>query len=92
MAAGLRFQEQLDGYFGPNLRSFKDGEDYGIVNGNTVLFDVKVEIDSIDKFVGLSAHEAPFVGTFYLKSLAGDKKMWKEKQVAEVQWMFSDYV
>ncbi len=75
MAAGLRFQEQLDGYFGPNLRSFKDGEDYGIINGNTVLFDVKVEIDSIDKFVGLSAHEAPFVGTFCLKSLAGDKKM-----------------
>lgn len=75
MAAGLRFKEQLDGYFGPNLRNFKDGEDYGIRHENTVIFDVKVEIDSIDSFVGLSKHEAPFVGTFSLKSLAGDEKM-----------------
>ena len=75
MAAGLRFEEQLDGYFGPNIRDFKDGEDYGIRHENTVVFDIKVEIDSIDKFVGLSKHEAPFVGTFTLKSLTGDEKM-----------------
>ena len=75
MAAGLRFAEQLDGNFGPNIRDFKDGEDYGIRHENTVVFDIKVEIDSIDKFVGLSKHEAPFEGTFTLKSLAGDEKM-----------------
>ncbi len=75
MAAGLRFEEQLDGFFGPNIRNFKDGEDYGIRHENTVLFDVKVEIDSIDRFVGLSKHEAPFVGTFLLESLAGKEKM-----------------
>ncbi len=75
MAAGLRFTEQLDGYFGPNIRDFKDGEDYGIRHENTVVFDVKVEIDSIDEFVSLSRHEAPIEGTFTLKSLAGDEKM-----------------
>ena len=75
MATGLRFEEQLDGYFGPNIRDFKDGEDYGIRHENTVLFDVKVEIDSIDRFVGMSKHEALFEGFFSLKSLAGENKM-----------------
>lgn len=36
MDAGIRFKETMDGYFGTKLRSFKDGEDYGIRDDNTI--------------------------------------------------------
>lgn len=75
MDAGIRFKETMDGYFGTRLRSFKDGEDYGIRDENTIKFDVTIEIDSVDRFIGISNHEARLSGTFFLKSLSGKDGM-----------------
>jgi hypothetical protein len=45
MVAGIRFKEKMDGYFGSNICSFHDGEDYSIMNDNTILCDAIMEID-----------------------------------------------
>jgi uncharacterized protein (DUF362 family) len=75
MTAGIRFKEKLDGYFGPNIHRFHNGEYYGIRNDDTISCDVTIEIDSIDRFIGISKHEAGLSGTISLKSLSGEEKM-----------------
>jgi uncharacterized protein (DUF362 family) len=72
---GIRFEETMDGYLGENIRDFRDGEDYGIRHNNTVKFDVRIEIDSVDEFIQVSSHQAGLRGKFYCKSLGGEKGM-----------------
>src|SRR5574341_1507047 len=69
---GIRFKETMDGYIGESIRGFHDGEDYGIRHNNTVKFDVEIEIDSVDKFIQVSSHQARMKGKFYCKSIGGD--------------------
>ncbi|MCP4269939.1 MAG: hypothetical protein GY777_30930, partial [Candidatus Brocadiaceae bacterium] len=75
MTAGVRFKEKLDGYFGPNIHRFHDGEDYGIRNDDTISCDLTVEIDSVDRFIGISKHEAGLSGTISLNSLSEEEKI-----------------
>lgn len=72
---GLRFKETMDGYLGENIKDFRDGEDYGIRHNNPIKFDVEIEIDSVDKFIEVSSHQAKLRGKFYCESLGGKKGM-----------------
>lgn len=72
---GIRFEETMDGYLGENIRDFRDGEDYGIRHDNPIKFDVEIEIDSVDKFIQVSSHQAKLRGKFYCKSLGGEAGM-----------------
>ena len=72
---GIRFEEAMDGYLGENIRDFRDGEDYGIRHDDRIRFDVRVEMDSVDDFVRVSAHEARLRGRFYCSSIGGDRGM-----------------
>jgi uncharacterized protein (DUF362 family) len=76
---GVRFEETMDGYLGENIRDFRDGEDYGIRHDNPIKFDVEIEIDSVDKFIQVSSHEAKLRGKFYCKSLGGERGMTIKK-------------
>ncbi|HHT9118224.1 MAG TPA: DUF362 domain-containing protein [Candidatus Hypogeohydataceae bacterium YC38] len=76
---GIRFKETMDGFLGENIGDFHDGEDYGIRHDNPIKFDVEIEIDSVDKFVQVSDHEARLRGKFYCKSLGSDKAMTIKK-------------
>ncbi|HHT9151962.1 MAG TPA: DUF362 domain-containing protein [Candidatus Hypogeohydataceae bacterium YC40] len=76
---GLSFEETMDGYLGENIRDFRDGEDYGIRHENPIKFDVEIEIDSVDKFIQVSSHEARLKGKFYCKSLGGETAMTIKK-------------
>lgn len=72
---GIRFKETMDGYIGENIKGFRDGEDYGIRHNNTAKFDVEIEIDSVDKFIEVSSHQARMEGKFYCRSIGGEKDM-----------------
>ncbi len=72
---GIRFEETMDGYLGENIKDFRDGEDYGIRHNNQIKFDVEIEIDSVDKFIQVSSHQAKLKGKFYCESLGGKKGM-----------------
>lgn len=76
---GIRFEETMDGFLGENIRDFRDGEDYGIRHNNSIKFDVEIEIDSVDKFVQVSSHEARLKGKFYCNSLGGETGMTIKK-------------
>ena len=69
---GIRFNEEMDGYLGENIKGFQDGEDYGKRHSNPIRFEVEIEIDSVNKFIQVSAHEAELRGNFFCESL-GDK-------------------
>jgi uncharacterized protein (DUF362 family) len=74
-AVGVSFNEDMDGFFGTNIKGYKDGEDYGVRHEDTISFSVKIEIDSVEKFIGISNHEANLTGSVTVKSLAGNTKM-----------------
>jgi len=73
--AGIKFDETMDGYYGENIRGYRDGEDYGVRHGKAMKFDVSIEIDSVDEFVGISKHEARLRGKFYCTSIGAEKGM-----------------
>lgn len=74
-AVGVSFNEDMDGFMGANVKGYKDGEDYGRRHGDTISFSVKIEIDSVEKFIGISNHEANLNGFITVKSLAGKTRM-----------------
>ncbi|NUO08937.1 MAG: DUF362 domain-containing protein [Candidatus Brocadia sp.] len=76
---GLRFEEDMDGYLGENIRDFRDGEDYGIRHNNPIRFDVEIKIDSVDEFIQVSSHEAGVKGKFYCTSIGNNHAMTIKK-------------
>ena len=77
--AGVRFKETMDGYFGENIRNFRDGEDFGIRNKSTCKFVVTIDTGDIDKFTGISHHEARLTGKFICTAIGGEAKMSMKK-------------
>jgi len=75
VAVGVRFDEDMDGFMGTNVKGYKDGDDYGRRHGNTISFSVKIEVDSVEKFIGISNHKANLSGFVTVKSLAGKTQM-----------------
>ena len=74
-AVGVKFNEDMDGHWGVNINNFKDGEDYGIRHNSVISFSATIEIDSVDRFIGVSNHEAELSGFVVVKAIAGSTKM-----------------
>ena len=55
---GLRFSETMSGYLAEGVEDFEEGEKKGQEQGNTLFFDVVIEIESASDFIKLSGQEA----------------------------------
>ena len=66
---GLRFSETMSGYLAEGVEDFEEGEKKGQEQGNTLSFDVTIEIESVSDFIKLSGQEAKMSGTVSYKPL-----------------------
>jgi hypothetical protein len=66
---GLRFLETMSGYLAEGVEDFEEGEKKGQEQGNTLSFDVAIEIESVSDFIKLSGQEAKMSGTISYKPL-----------------------
>ena len=64
---GLRFSETMSGYLAEGVENFEEGEKRGQEQGNTLFFEVAIEIESVSDFVKLSGQEAKMSGTVSYK-------------------------
>ena len=69
---GLRFSETMSGFLAEGVEDFEEGEKRGQEQGNTLSFDVTIEIESVSDFIKLSGQEAKMSGTVSYKAL-GDR-------------------
>ena len=69
---GLRFSETMSGFLAEGVEDFEEGEKRGQEQGNTLSFDVTIEIESVSDFIKLSGQEAEMSGTVSYKVL-GDR-------------------
>jgi uncharacterized protein (DUF362 family) len=66
---GLRFSETMSGYLADGVEGFEEGEKKGQEQGNSLSFDVTIEIEGVSDFVKLSGQEAKMTGTVSYKPL-----------------------
>ena len=66
---GLRFLETMSGYLAEGVEDFEEGEIKGREQGNTLSFDVKIEVESVSDFIKLSGQKAKISGILSYKSL-----------------------
>lgn len=66
---GLRFLETMSGYLAEGVEDFEEGGKRGQEQGNTLSFDVAIEIESVADFIKLSGEEAKLSGTVSYKPL-----------------------
>jgi uncharacterized protein (DUF362 family) len=59
----------MSGYLAEGVEDFKEGEKKGEEQGNSLFFDVVIEIESVSDFVKLSGQEAKMKGTVSYKPL-----------------------
>lgn len=64
---GLRFMETMSGYLSEGEEDFHEGERKGREQGNTLSFDVKIEIECVADFIKLSGQKANISGTVSYK-------------------------
>jgi hypothetical protein len=55
---GLRFSETMSGYLAEGVVDFEEGEKKGRDQGNSLSFDVTIEIESVSDLIKLSGQEA----------------------------------
>ncbi len=60
---GLRFSETMSGYLAEGVEDFEEGERKGREQGNTLSFDVKIEVECVSDFIKLSGQKAKITGT-----------------------------
>lgn len=60
---GFEITEKMSGWMGVGQSSFQDGESFGKANNTPCSFSVKIEIDDLESFFKLTAHEAKLTGT-----------------------------
>ncbi len=66
---GLRFSETMSGYLAEGVMDFEEGEKKGREQGNSLSFDVAIEVESVSDFIKLSGQEAKINGTVSYRSL-----------------------
>jgi uncharacterized protein (DUF362 family) len=66
---GLRFLETMSGYLAEGVEDFEEGEIKGREQGNTLSFDLKIEVESVSDFIKLSGQKAKISGTLSYKPL-----------------------
>ena len=66
---GLRFSETMSGYLAEGVVDFEEGEKKGREQGNSLSFDVAIEIESVSDFIKLSGQEAKLSGTLSYRLL-----------------------
>jgi uncharacterized protein (DUF362 family) len=66
---GLCFLETISGYLAEGEADFEKGEKEGKKQGNTLSFDVKIEVESVTDFIKLSGQKAKISGSLFYKPL-----------------------
>ena len=68
---GLEFNEQMSGWIGQGKTDFEEGRLAGENAGTDIIFDLKISIYDLERFLDISDHTARLTGTVTFEKLGG---------------------